>query len=433
MPRGRPGPGREQRARGERILVPPASSDSTRRTASTRKVRGGGDIAPEAVLSIAILVLVCIGLVMVYSASSASALLSDENPSGTLMRQGIFAVVALVAFGICARANPNAILKLGKPAVFVALGLLAVVLVPGFGIEANGARSWIGLGPIQMQPSELAKLALIVWLAGYLARNIDRLDTWDGLKLPIGLMVGMGVLIMGEPDLGTTAVMLGTGFLMLVITGVPGRILAMLVGAAAVATAALVAIAPYRMARVTSFLDPWSDPEGTGFQVTQAQLALGSGGVDGVGLGNGLQKVNYLPEAHTDMIMATIGEEIGLIGVLGVIALLVAVIWSGYRIAVTAPDRRLRLLAGGLVSLISIQAIVNLGAVLGLLPVTGVPLPFVSYGGSSLVVLTAASGILVGISRRSRERRLTVVPEPAPRGDRGRGDRRAHHADARAG
>ena len=394
--------------------------------------RAGGDVAPEAVLSIAILVLVCIGLVMVYSASSASALLSDENPSGTLMRQGAFAVVALIAFGIFARINPMTILKFGKPAVLVSLGLLVVVLVPGFGIQANGARSWLGVGPLQMQPSELAKLALIVWLAAYLARNVDRLDTWDGLKLPVGLMVAMGVLLMLEPDLGTTAVMLGTGFLMLVIAGVPGRFLAMMAGAAAVITAGLVAMAPYRMARLTSFLDPWSDPEGNGFQVTQAQLALGSGGVDGVGLGNGLQKVNYLPEAHTDMIMATIGEEIGLLGVLGVIALLGAVIWSGYRIAVAAPDRRLRFLAGGLVSLISIQAIVNLGAVLGLLPVTGVPLPFVSYGGSSLVVLTAASGILVGIRRKSRQRRLAAVPEPAARGDRRRGDRRAHHAGARA-
>lgn len=416
--------------------MPPASSDSSRRTSAPprkKKARSGGDVAPEAVLSIAILVLVCIGVVMVYSASSASALLSDENPSGTLMRQGIFAVLALIAFGVCARVNTSVILKLGKPAVLVSLGLLVVVLIPGFGIQANGARSWLGVGPLQMQPSEIAKLALIVWLAAYLARNVDRLDTWDGLKIPIGLMVGMGVLLMLEPDLGTTAVMLGTGFLMLMIAGVPGRILLMLAGAAGVITAGLVVIAPYRMARLTSFTDPWSDAAGNGFQVTQAQLALGSGGIDGVGLGNGLQKVNYLPEAHTDMIMATIGEELGLIGVLGVIALLGAVIWSGYRIAIAAPDRRLRFLAGGLVSLISIQAIVNLGAVLGLLPVTGVPLPFVSYGGSSLVVLTAASGILVGISRRSRQRRLTAVPDAPARGDRGRGDRRAHHAGARAG
>lgn len=391
-------------------------------------------MAPEAVLSISLLVLVCIGVVMVYSASSASALLSDENPSGMLLRQGAFALVALIAFAVCARVDPGLILRLGRPAVLVSLALLVVVLVPGFGIEANGARSWLGLGPVQMQPSELAKLALIVWLAGYLARNAHRLDTFDALKKPIGIMIAMGVLLVMEPDLGTTIVLLSTAFVMLVLAGVPGRVLGLLAGAAAALTAVAIVAAPYRMARFTSFIDPWSDPEGRGFQVTQAQLALGSGGVSGVGLGNGLQKVNYLPEAHTDMIVATIGEELGLVGVLGVIALLGAVIWSGYRIAIAAPDLRLRLMAGGLVSLISIQAIVNLGAVLGLLPVTGVPLPFVSYGGSSLVVLTAASGILVGISRRSRTRRLAVVPgRSAARGDRSGRDRRAHHAGARAG
>ncbi len=385
-------------------------------------------------LSIAILGLVCIGVVMVYSASSASALLSDENPSGMLIRQGAFAVIALVAFAVCARVKPAVLMRLGWPAVMVALGLLVVVLVPGFGIEANGARSWLGVGPVQMQPSEFAKLALIVWLAAYLARNAGRLGTWAGLKQPMLVMGAMGVLLYLEPDVGTTIVLLGTGFLVLVLAGVPGRILALVGGAAAALTTVAIIAAPYRMARLTSFLDPWADPEGRGFQVTQAQLALGSGGVSGVGLGNGLQKVNYLPEAHTDMIIATIGEELGFVGVLGVIVLLGAVIWSGYRIAIAAPDLRLRLLAGGVVSVISIQAIVNLGAVLGLLPVTGVPLPFVSYGGSSLVVLTAASGILVGISGRSRERRLRVVPDrPASRGDRGRGDRRAHHAGARAG
>ncbi len=391
-------------------------------------------MAPEAVLSISLLVLICIGLVMVYSASSASALLSDESPTGMLMRQGAFAVLALIVFAVLAHVDPMKLLRLGKPAVLLSIGLLVVVLIPGFGIEANGARSWIGLGPVQMQPSEFAKLAVIIFLAGYLTRNVDRLNTWEALKIPLGLMALMAGLLILEPDLGTAIVLLGTAFLMLVLAGVPARMLAALGGVGVSLAVIATVAAPYRMARFTSFLDPWSDPEGRGFQVTQAQLALGSGGVSGVGLGNGMQKVNYLPEAHTDMIIATIGEEIGLIGVIGVIALLGAVIWSGYRIALSAPDLRLRLLAGGLVAVISIQAVVNLGAVLGLLPVTGVPLPFVSYGGSSLVVLTAASGILVAIGRRSRARRLSVVPGGSPPGgDRGRRDRRAHHAGARAG
>lgn len=391
-------------------------------------------MAPGAVLSIALLVLICIGLVMVYSASSASALLSDENPTGMLVRQGAFAVLALAVFAVLAHVDPTKLLRLGKPALLLSIGLLVLVLIPGFGIEANGARSWLGAGPVQMQPSEFAKLAVILFLAGYLAKNADHLHTWEGLKIPIGIMVAMAVLLILEPDLGTAIVLLGTAFLMLVLAGVPARMLAALAGLGVSLAVIATVAAPYRMARFSSFLDPWSDPEGRGFQVTQAQLALGSGGVSGVGLGNGMQKVNYLPEAHTDMIIATIGEEIGLIGVIGVIALIGAVIWSGYRIALSTPDPRLRLLAAGLVAVISIQAVVNLGAVLGLLPVTGVPLPFVSYGGSSLVVLTAASGILVAIGRRSRARRLSVVPGGAlPGGDRSRRDRRAHHAGARAG
>ena len=391
-------------------------------------------MAPEAVLSIALLVLICIGLILVYSTSSASALLSGENPTGMLIRQGSFAVVALIVFAVLAHVDPTKVLRLGKPALLASLGLLVLVLIPGFGIQANGARSWLGLGPVQMQPAEFAKLAVIIFLAGYLAKNADRLDTWEGLKIPLGIMAAMAGLLILQPDLGTAVVLLGTAFLMLVLSGVPARMLGLLAGAGVSLAVIATIAAPYRMARFTSFLDPWSDPEGRGFQVTQAQLALGSGGVSGVGLGNGMQKVNYLPEAHTDMIIATMGEEIGLIGVLGVIALIGAVVWSGYRIALSAPDLRLRLMAGGLVGVISIQAIVNLGAVLGLLPVTGVPLPFVSYGGSSLVVLTAASGILVAIGRRSRERRLSVVPGGAPPGgDRGRRDRRAHHAGARAG
>ncbi|MGB0731516.1 MAG: FtsW/RodA/SpoVE family cell cycle protein, partial [Miltoncostaeaceae bacterium] len=179
-------------------------------------------------LSISLLVLVCIGVVMVYSASSASALLSDENPSGTLMRQGLFALIALLAFGVCARVDPGLILRLGRPAILVSLALLVVVLVPGFGIQANGARSWLGAGPVQVQPSEIAKLALIVWLAAYLARNAHRLDSFDALKKPIGIMAAMGLLLFLEPDVGTMLVLLSAAFVMLVTSGVPARVLGLL-------------------------------------------------------------------------------------------------------------------------------------------------------------------------------------------------------------
>jgi cell division protein FtsW len=364
--------------------------------------------------------LICIGVVMVYSTSSAAALLSDESPQGLLVRQGIYAVIGLIVFAACARLSPSRLVAIGRPAMIVSIVALVVVLMPGIGIMANGSRRWISAGPVQVQPAEFAKLALILWLAGYLCKNAGRLDEMKTMRVPLIAMMAMAVLIVVEPDLGTSVVLVGVALTMIVIAGAPARILG-LITTGAVALAALgIAIAPYRRERLMSFLDPWADAKDTG-----------------TGLGNGLQKVFYLPEAHTDMIMATVGEELGLIGFLGVIALLGAVVWSGYRIALSAPDQRQRLLAGGLTSLIGIQAIVNLGAVLGMLPVTGVPLPFMSYGGSSLVVFAAASGILVGIGRRSRARRsrnLTVVrsgDEPAHR-DRGGRDGRAHHAGARA-
>ncbi len=395
----------------------------------------GSGVAPEAVLTIAVLALVCIGVVMVYSASSATALLSEGNSTGLLVRQSISAVVALGAFIACARIPPARIIALGRPAVFVSLALLVAVLVPGVGIVGNGSRRWLGAGSIQVQPAEIAKLALVVWLAGYLARNADRLNRREGLVRPVGIAALLGLLILVEPDLGTAVVLGGVALAMIAIAGAPARVVGLIVGGAAAIGTIGILVEPYRRDRLLAFIDPWADPGGNGFQIVQSELALGSGGVSGVGLGNGLQKIFYLPEAHTDMIVATLGEEMGLLGVLGVMGLIGAVVWSGYRIALSAPDLRQRLLAAGLTTLVALQAVVNLGAVLGVLPVTGVPLPFVSYGGSSLVVFAAATGILVGIGRRSRTARLRVVArsEPTSGGDRGGRDGRPHHAGARAG
>lgn len=395
----------------------------------------GSGVAPEVVLTIAVLALVCIGVVMVYSASSATALLSEGSPTGLLVRQAISAVVALGAFIACGRIAPARIIALGRPAVFVSLALLVAVLVPGVGIVGNGSRRWLGAGSIQVQPAEIAKLALVVWLAGYLARNADRLNRREGLVRPVGITALLGLLILVEPDLGTAVVLGGVALAMIVIAGAPARVVGLIAGGAVAIGTIGILVEPYRRDRLLAFIDPWADPGGSGFQIVQSELALGSGGVSGVGLGNGLQKIFYLPEAHTDMIVATLGEEMGLLGVLGVMGLIGAVVWSGYRISLSAPDLRQRLLAAGLTTLVALQAVVNLGAVLGVLPVTGVPLPFVSYGGSSLVVFAAATGILVGIGRRSRTARLRVVarPEPPSGGDRGRRDGRPHHAGARAG
>ena len=274
-----------------------------------------------------------------------------------------------------------------------------MVLLPGFGISVNGAQRWIGAGPVQVQPSELAKLALILYGAHLLA---DRKHMTRSLRdlAPYLMMVGLAcLLIVLEPDLGTAIVIVVATTAMLVAAGVPMRVLAMLGAGIAVAVLLAIVIEPYRMQRLTGFLNPTADSSGAGFQAIQAKIALGSGGFFGVGLGQSLQKAFFLPEAHTDMIAAVIGEELGFAGLLTLVGLFGLFGYAGLRTAKRARDRYGKLLAAGLTSLILVQALINLFAVLGLAPLTGVPLPFVSYGNSSLLVTLAAVGLLLGIAR----------------------------------
>jgi cell division protein FtsW len=294
--------------------------------------------------------------------------------------------------------------------------------------QINGARRWLDLGPASFQPSELAKLALLVWAAVHLARKGPP-RTLGELWRPIGMLATtFAALILLEPDLGTTiAVMLMLAG-MLVVAGVPARVLA---GAGAIAMAAGVAaiwVEPYRRARFLSFLDPWGDPENTGFQTVQAIIGIGSGGLTGQGLGHGVQKIFYLPEAHTDMIFAIVGEELGLVGSAFVICAFAVFAYAGLRIALRCRDPFGKRLAAGITALVCGQAAVNLAAVLGLAPLTGIPLPFVSYGGSSLVCLLAAVGILHNIAGNER-----VVAREARVPDRRRRDGRARQAGARRG
>jgi cell division protein FtsW len=383
-----------------------------------------------------VLALVCFGLVMVFSASSATALLDDADPLGTVGRQALYAVLGLGAYLLCARMRARAVRDLALPAVLVSLLLLLVVLAPGIGSKVNGSRRWIDLGPIQIQPSEIAKLALVLWIAAAAAREGTRLTDPRRLR-PFLLLTGVAVvLILAEPDLGTAVVIGVVSLVMLAIAGARPRHLAIATGLALTLATAAIALEPYRRDRLLAFLDPWHDTTGSGFQIVQAEIALGSGGFHGVGLGNGLQKVFYLPEAHTDMIVATVGEELGLLGVIGLIVAFGALAVCGFRIALGARDLSQQVLAVGLTALIVVQASINFGAVLGLLPVTGVPLPFVSFGGSSLVVYLACAGLLVNIGRDSAtERRPLRALEGAPAVDRDRRrrDRRARHAGARAG
>jgi len=375
------------------------------------------------ILVLVTLGLVAFGLVMVYSATSAPAALRNGDPISYLKRQAVYALVGVGLLLVLYRMSYRALRQLAPTLVAVALVLCLAVLVVG--TEVNGARRWLMLGPAAFQPSELTKLALAVWTAAYLARKTPR--DLRSLARPLGLLIGLFcVLLLLEPDLGTTITIVLMVVLMAAVGGVPPRVLA--VGATIAITLGLLAIwfEPYRRARLFSFLHPWHDAQGSGFQTVQAMIGLGSGGLFGVGLGQSVEKLFYLPEAHTDMILAVIGEELGLLGTAAVIAAFAAFAWTALSIALACRDPFGKNLAVGLTALICGQAAINLAAVLGLAPLTGIPLPFISYGGSNLVIALGSVGVLLNIAANgSRER--------APLRDRDRRDRRPRVAVAGSG
>ena len=362
--------------------------------------------------------LTAFGLVMVYSATSASAALGHANPTGYLERQTAYALVGIALLVAAARTDFRKLRALAPTLVVAALVLCAAVLV--LGERVNGARRWIGFGPVAFQPSELAKLALVVWCAAYLARR-PAPRTLKDLARPIGTLVGLFcLLILVEPDLGTVIVIVVMVGAMLLVSGTPlptlGAAYGIVVGLGALAAWT----SPYRRERLLTFLDPWHDPLGAGLQNVQALISVGSGGVFGRGLGQGIEKIHYLPEAHTDMIFAVIGEELGLVGAAVVCAGYCAFAYAGLRLAISCKDPFGKRLAAGITALVCGQAAINLAAVLGLAPLTGIPLPFVSYGGSSLVVALLSVGILLNIARGGGEQTAAV---PDRRG-RNRGPRR---------
>jgi cell division protein FtsW len=368
--------------------------------------------------------LVAFGLVMVYSATSASAALANGDPAYYLKRQAIYAFLGLALLAVCARIDFYSLRALAPVLMVTSVVLLLAVLA--LGQATNGARRWITFGPAQFQPSELAKLALAVWAAGYLARRRAP-RTLKELWRPIGLVtVVFCGLILVEPDLGTAIAIVVMLAAMLLVSGTPGRTLGGGLGIATTLGLLAVWFEPYRRARLFSFLNPWHDAQGAGFQTVQAMIGLGSGGIFGVGLGQSVQKANYLPEAHTDMIFAIIGEELGLVGATFVIAAYCAFAYAGLRIALQCKDPFGKRLAAGLTALVCGQAAINLAAVMGLAPLTGIPLPFVSYGGSSLVVALASVGILLNIAANGGVARAGIS-------DRGRRDGRSRPARARGG
>ncbi len=373
------------------------------------------------VLLLVTLGLVAFGLVMVYSATSAPAALGGGDPTGYLARQGAYALIGLVLLAIASRVDYRVWRKLAPTLLAVTLALCVAVLVVG--TPVNGAKRWLTFGPAVFQPSELAKLALAVWAAAYLSRR-PAPRTLGELAKPLGFVAALFCgLILLEPDLGTTiciAVMLGG---LLLVVGTPSGVLLKAGGIAALVAVTAIWLEPYRRARLLSFLNPWDDAQGAGYQTVQALIGLASGGVFGKGLGQGVQKIFYLPEAHTDMIFAIVGEELGLIGSTLVIAAYGAFAYAGLQVALHCADPFGKRLAAALTALVAGQAVVNLAAVLGLAPLTGIPLPFVSAGGSSLVVMLTGVGVLLNIASGG-ERALAAVP------DRGRGDGRSRAARA---
>ena len=410
----------------------------------TRTSRSGSSASRRApalehrILLTATLCLLAFGAVMVYSASSPLGVLRGQGGTGTseFVRYLLFAALGLAAMQVLARRGLSLLSpKLVTLLLAISFGLVLLVLVPGFGVSANGARRWFAAGPIQFQPSELLKLALVLYVAQHLADHPKRMRGFRQAVAPIAVVAGPGLLlVVVEPDLGTALVIAFALAGLLVAAGMPGRYLAVLAALAVGAVIVLALAQPYERARLTSFLHPWAaaTKSGAGYQAVQGQIALGSGGLWGVGLGHSVQKIFYLPEAQTDFILAVIGEELGVLGIFGVVFLYGLIAYAGLRTARRAAGRYAKLLAAGLTSLILCQGLLNIFVVLGLAPLTGVPLPFISYAPSNLCVMLAAVGLLLNIGSGSRALRVVRGgDERTPNRDRRGRDSRARGAGAR--
>jgi cell division protein FtsW len=368
--------------------------------AKKKRTRAAAPSAEYNMLLTATLCLLALGAVMVFSASSTTQVLSNgglSNSAFYLKRTLMFGAFGLLVMHLTARHGLLLVRRLTPAILAGSLFLLLAVLAVGTSV--NGASRWIGSGFLQIQPSELAKVALVLYGADLLARKPKRARSIEGF-MPFLLVAGVAcALVVVEPDLGTTMVIAFSVGATLIAAGARPRDLGLIALGLAFFALLVTVVEPYRMARLTGFLHPGSDAAGTGFQAAQAKIALGSGGIFGVGIGNGVQKAFYLPEAHTDMISAVIGEELGLVGIVGVVGLFSMFGYAGLKVAQRAKDGYGKLLVAGLTSLILAQATINLFAVMGLAPLTGVPLPFVSYGNSSLLATLFAVGLILNVAR----------------------------------
>jgi cell division protein FtsW len=354
----------------------------------------------QRILLTATMCLLAFGAVMVYSASSATTLLQGHGYGGSyLIKFFLYGALGLVVMRLLARDGVAKVHSITAPLLFVSFVLVIAVHIPHVGVSINGARRWLGPPQLQFQPSELMKLALVLYSATLLAKRPQRVNDLRDLAKPLLIVVGSAVLLVfTQPDMGTAMVIAFTISAMLVAAGIPMRKFAAMAGTLLGLVFIYALIRPYARARLTSFLDPWAHASSSGFQAVQGQIAIGSGGLFGVGPGQSVQKIFYLPEAPTDFILAVIAEELGAAGVFALLFLYGLIAYAGLRAAKGARSLYSALIAVGVTSLILSQAILNTFAVLGIAPLTGVPLPFVSYGSSSLIVMLAAMGLLMNVA-----------------------------------
>jgi cell division protein FtsW len=344
-----------------------------------------------------------LGLVMVLSASSVSAQDTYGSAWYIALRQAGWLLAGIAACVVVVRVDYHRWRRWTFPGLIGSALLMAMVLVPGVGMNVNGASRWLGYGPLSLQPSEIAKLTVLLFVADLLARRADRMGDLRLTLVPVGVVfAGFALLLMLQPNLGTTLVLGAIVCSVLWVAGTPILPLTGVGLGGLVVAAGLAMGASYRRARVTAFLHPWDDPLNTGYQNIQSLVGIANGGLTGVGIGESRAKWGFLPYAHTDFIFAIIGEELGLIGAAFVVGLFVALCVLGARAAQLAPDRFGMLLAAGITAWFGVQAFVNIGAVIGILPITGVPLPFVSYGGSSLVFSMIGAGLLLNVARQAQ-------------------------------
>lgn len=385
--------------RGRRRVAPPRIDRPEPAPAPAHGAQVTAAIGRRRLVVLLASLLYLFGLVMVTSATSGTSLLQDGDQWEFLRRQATFGVLGMVLMFAAMRFPLTALRRLSWPLLVLSIALSALVFIPGLSHTANGATRWIRLGAFQLQPSEIVKIAVVVYVADHLSRTMPPVH-WlrDFLKSPGGVGLGAAALVFVQKDLGTAMVIGGVVLILYMLAGTSWRLLAQVVGPGIALVVLGILSEQYRRERFLAFIDPWAQPHGTGYQLVQALIAIGSGGIFGVGLGHSVQKIHFLPEAHTDMIFSIVAEELGLVGVAIVLLGFISIAVVGTRIAMRAQDRFNALLAAGLTAMLCVQAILNLGGVVGALPLTGVPLPLISYGGSNLLVSLMSLGLLANIA-----------------------------------